>query len=131
GRVGAVFELGKEFQPELSGRENAVLSGVISGLTRRRVIELLPEIVAFAELEAFIDSPLRVYSSGMKARLAFAVASCLEPDVLLLDEILAVGDAAFQERCIARIDAFRSAGVTDRKSTRLNSSHSQISYAVF
>jgi lipopolysaccharide transport system ATP-binding protein len=112
GRLGALLELGAGFHPELTGRENAVISGVISGLTKAEVRAQFDEIVGFAELEDFIDSPLRTYSSGMIMRLAFAVAAHIEPEVLLIDEVLAVGDLAFQAKCLERIRAFRARGCT-------------------
>lgn len=112
GRLGAMFELGTGFHPELTGRENAVLAGVIAGLTRREVAERLPDVVAFAELEDFMDAPMRTYSTGMMARLAFSIATHVDPDVLLVDEVLAVGDLAFQQRCLDRLDRFKREGVT-------------------
>jgi lipopolysaccharide transport system ATP-binding protein len=112
GRVGAILEIGAGFHPELTGRENAILASVIAGLSRREAIARLPEVVAFAQLEEFIDSPLRTYSTGMYARLAFAIASHVDPEILLIDEALSVGDLAFQARCIDRIQAFKRAGVT-------------------
>jgi lipopolysaccharide transport system ATP-binding protein len=112
GRVGALLELGKEFHPELTGRENVVMAAVIAGLPRRQALALLPTVVEFAELEAFVDSPLRTYSTGMQARLAFSTAIHVEPDVLLVDEVLAVGDLGFQQRCMDRMRAFRDSGVT-------------------
>ena len=112
GRVGALLDLGAGFHPDLSGRENVFIVGVIAGLTRREVARRFEAIVAFAELEAFIDSPLRTYSSGMQMRLAFAVAAHTEPQILLIDEVLAVGDLAFQHKCIERIVEFQKAGCT-------------------
>lgn len=112
GRVGALLDLGVGFNGDLTGRENVFVSGIIGGLTRREVTARFDDIVAFAELEAFIDAPLRTYSSGMQMRLAFAVAVHIEPDVLLVDEVLAVGDMAFQRKCLERIDQFRAAGCT-------------------
>jgi lipopolysaccharide transport system ATP-binding protein len=112
GRIGALLDLGAGFHPDLTGRENVYISGVISGLTRRQVSERFDSIVAFAELEEFIDSPLRTYSSGMQMRLAFAVAVHIEADVLLIDEVLAVGDAAFQRKCLERIARFTQEGYT-------------------
>jgi lipopolysaccharide transport system ATP-binding protein len=112
GRVGALLELGKEFHPELTGRENAVLAAVVAGLSRREALARLPEVVEFAELEAFVDNPLRTFSTGMRARLAFSTAIHVQPDVLLVDEVLAVGDLGFQERCMDRMRAFRASGVT-------------------
>ncbi len=112
GRLGALLELGAGFHAELTGRENAFITGVISGLTKAEVAAQFDEIVRFAELEDFIDSPLRTYSSGMIMRLAFAVAAHIEPEVLLIDEVLAVGDLAFQEKCLERIREFRARGCT-------------------
>jgi lipopolysaccharide transport system ATP-binding protein len=112
GRIGAMLDLGAGFHPELTGRENVFISGVISGLTRREVIERFDSIVAFAELEAYIDRPLRTFSSGMQMRLAFAVAVHIDAEVLLIDEVLAVGDAAFQQKCLDRIGQFTRGGRT-------------------
>lgn len=112
GRVGAILELGVGFHPELTGRENVFVSGVSSGLTRREVEERFESIVAFSELEEFLNNPLRTYSSGMHLRLAFAVASHIEAEVLLIDEVLAVGDLAFQKKCIHRIIRFKENGCT-------------------
>ncbi|MEW6402104.1 MAG: ABC transporter ATP-binding protein [Chloroflexota bacterium] len=110
GRIGALLQLGSGFHPDLTGRENVIISGVISGLTRREVAARFDEIVAFSELETFIDSPLRTYSTGMQMRLAFAVAVHIEPDILLIDEVLAVGDIAFQRKCLDRITQFKTNG---------------------
>ncbi len=110
GKIGALIDLGAGFHPELTGRENVMINGVISGLTRREVAGLLDEIVAFAELEEFIDSPLRTYSTGMQMRLAFSVAVHIQPDILLVDEVLAVGDMVFQQKCLERIRQIRKAG---------------------
>lgn len=110
GRIGALLELGAGFHPDLTGRENLVITGVIGGLTRRQVMQQLEAIVAFAELENFIDSPLRTYSSGMQLRLAFAVAVHTNPDILLIDEVLAVGDLAFQRKCLERINWLKAEG---------------------
>ncbi len=112
GRIGALLDLGVGFHPELTGRENVFVSGVIAGLTRHEIAQRFDDIVAFAELEQFVDSPLRTYSNGMQMRLAFAVAAYIDPDVLLIDEVLAVGDYAFQQKCLARIEAFRAKGCT-------------------
>jgi lipopolysaccharide transport system ATP-binding protein len=112
GRVGAIIELGVGFHPELTGRENIYISGVCSGLTRREVASRFDSIVAFSELERFLDYPLRTYSSGMHVRLAFAVASHIEPEVLLIDEVLAVGDLAFQRKCMERMRTFKRNGCT-------------------
>jgi len=108
GRVAALLELGTGFHSELTGRENVFVSGVIAGLTRRQVTQRLDSIVAFSELEPFIDSPLRTYSTGMQMRLAFAIGVHTKPDVLLIDEVLAVGDLAFQQKCLARISQFKA-----------------------
>lgn len=110
GRIGALLELGGSFQGDLSGRDNAVLAGVVAGLLRSEIEALLPEIIAFAELEEFIDAPVRTYSTGMAMRLAFAVAVHTDPQVMLVDEHLAVGDLAFQAKCAARITALRERG---------------------
>jgi len=112
GRVAPLLELGAGFHPELTGRENIVLNGVLLGLRRTEVAARLDTIVAFSELGASLDQPLRTYSSGMIARLGFAVAAHLDPDVLLIDEILAVGDEHFQTKCREKIAEFRERGVT-------------------
>ncbi|MCC7177012.1 MAG: ABC transporter ATP-binding protein [Acidobacteria bacterium] len=112
GRLAALIELGAGFHPDLTGRENVFLNATLLGLPRHEVRARFDEIVAFAELERFIDTPIKRYSSGMTVRLGFAVASCIEPDVLLVDEVLAVGDAAFRQRCVARIQDLRSAGTS-------------------
>ncbi|MBK8901211.1 MAG: ABC transporter ATP-binding protein [Anaerolineaceae bacterium] len=112
GRIGALLDLGAGFHPDLTGRENVFISGVISGLLRQEIEERFDSIVAFAELEAFIDNPLRTYSTGMQLRLAFAVAAHIDPEVLLIDEVLAVGDLAFQRKCLDRIAQFRQKGCT-------------------
>ncbi len=110
GRVGSLLSLAAGFHPDLSGRENVFISGVINGLTRREVAERFDAIVAFAELEQFIDMPLRTYSSGMQMRLGFAVSTHVRPDILLVDEVLAVGDMAFQRKCVERIRQFKAEG---------------------
>jgi lipopolysaccharide transport system ATP-binding protein len=107
-----LLDLGAGFHLDLTGRENVYVSGVISGLTHDQVAERFDAIVEFAELEAFIDSPLRTYSTGMQMRLGFSVAIHTEPEVLLIDEVLAVGDLAFQRKCIDRIEQFRADGCT-------------------
>jgi lipopolysaccharide transport system ATP-binding protein len=112
GRLTALLELGAGFHPDLSGRENIFLNGSILGLSAREMRAHFDEIVAFAELERFLDMPLRHYSSGMQVRLGFAVATSLNPDILLIDEVLAVGDEAFQKKCVARIDDFHRCGKT-------------------
>jgi ABC-type polysaccharide/polyol phosphate transport system ATPase subunit len=112
GRVSALIELGAGFHPEISGRENVAINGIMLGLSRREVQERFDEIVAFAELEDFIDAPVKTYSSGMYVRLGFAVAIHVDPDVLLIDEVLAVGDEAFTRKCLDKIGEFRRRGKT-------------------
>ena len=112
GRIAALIDLGTGFHRDLTGRENVYVNGVISGMTRREISMRLDEILQFAELEEFVDSPLRTYSTGMRLRLGFAVATSVRPDILLIDEVLAVGDGAFQEKCIARIRQFNAQGST-------------------
>jgi ABC-type polysaccharide/polyol phosphate transport system ATPase subunit len=112
GRIGSLLELGAGFHPDFTGRENVHLNGAIQGLRRRDLRERFDEIVAFAELEHAIDRPVRTYSSGMTMRLGFAVAAFLDADILLLDEVFAVGDEAFQRKCFGRIFAFKEAGGT-------------------
>ena len=112
GRVGSLLELGAGFHPDLTGRENVYLNGSIHGLRRSAIREKLDEIVAFAGLEDFIDLPVRTYSSGMYMRLGFAIASHIEADVLLLDEVFAVGDEAFQRKCFGKIFEFKQRGGT-------------------
>ncbi|HLX20956.1 MAG TPA: ABC transporter ATP-binding protein [Gaiellaceae bacterium] len=112
GRVGSLLELGAGFHPDLTGRENVYLNGSIYGLKRATIRERLDEIVAFAGLEDFIDLPVRTYSSGMYMRLGFAIASHIEADVLLLDEVFAVGDESFQRKCFGKIFEFKQRGGT-------------------
>ncbi len=112
GRVASLLELGAGFHPDFTGRENVYLNGSIYGLSRARVRELMDEIVAFAELERFIDLPVRTYSSGMFMRLGFSVAAHIEADVLLLDEVFAVGDEDFQRKCFGKIAQFKRRGGT-------------------
>jgi lipopolysaccharide transport system ATP-binding protein len=112
GRVCPLLELGAGFHPELTGRENIVLNGVLLGLTRREVLASMDEIVAFSEMESFLHQPLRTFSSGMVARLGFSVAAHLDPEILLIDEVLAVGDVHFQAKCRAKISEFRRRNVT-------------------
>jgi len=112
GRIGALLDLGTGFHPDLTGRENVFVNGVIAGLTRDEVVQRFDSIVAFAELEEFIDNPLHTYSTGMQMRLGFAVAAHTDPEILLIDEILAVGDLAFQRKCLDRIDQFKAQGHT-------------------
>lgn len=112
GRVAALLELGSGFHPDLTGRENLTLNAALLGLSRERAAALTPAIIEFSGVESFIDEPLRTYSTGMAMRLAFAVAVNVDPDVLLIDEIFAVGDRDFQVQCAARIRQFRDAGKT-------------------
>ncbi len=112
GRLGSLLEVGTGFHPELTGRENVYLSGGILGMKKREIVRKFDEIVAFAEVEKFIDTPLKHYSSGMQMRLAFAVAAHLEPEVLLVDEVLAVGDAAFQKKCLGKMGDVARGGRT-------------------
>jgi ABC-2 type transport system ATP-binding protein len=112
GKISALLELGAGFHPELSGRENVYLNGAILGLTKKQLQQRFDEIVAFAGIEQFIDSPVKNYSSGMYVRLGFSVAINVDPDILLIDEVLAVGDADFQRKCSEKIAEFRKAGKT-------------------
>lgn len=112
GRVGSLLEVGTGFHPELTGRENIVLSGTILGMKRAEINRKFDEIVAFAGIERFLDTPVKRYSSGMYVRLAFAVAAHLEPEILLVDEVLAVGDAAFQKKCLGKMGDVASEGRT-------------------
>jgi ABC-type polysaccharide/polyol phosphate transport system ATPase subunit len=112
GRLSALIEVGSGFHPELTGRENVYLNGSILGMTRREINKKLDSIVEFAELRQFIDTPVKRYSSGMYVRLGFSIAAHLDPDVLLLDEVLAVGDASFQRKCIQRITELKKNGTT-------------------
>jgi lipopolysaccharide transport system ATP-binding protein len=112
GRVGSLLEVGTGFHPELTGRENIYLNGAILGMKRSEIARRFDEMVAFAEVERFIDTPVKRYSSGMYLRLAFAVAAHLEPEILLVDEVLAVGDAAFQKKCLGRMSDVAREGRT-------------------
>lgn len=112
GRIAAVIELGVGFNPELTGLENAATYAAVLGLSRAQITTRLPDMVAFADLGDFIGEPVKYYSSGMQARLAFAVAICVDPDILFLDEVLAVGDESFRGRCFERLDAYRGDGGT-------------------
>ena len=112
GRVGSLLEVGTGFHPELTGRENVYLNGAIIGMKKKEIDRKFDEIVAFAEIEKFIDTPVKLYSSGMYVRLAFAVAAHLEPEILLVDEVLAVGDAAFQKKCLGKMNDVAKAGRT-------------------
>src|SRR5262249_12353003 len=110
GTVAALLELGSGFNPEFTGRENVFLNGAVLGLAHDKVRELMPSILDFADIGEFIDRPVKTYSSGMALRLAFAVATAVAPQVLIVDEALAVGDEAFQRKCFARIEAIRDGG---------------------
>lgn len=123
GRVASLLEVGTGFHPELSGRENIFLNGAILGMSRQEIRGKFDEIVAFAEVERFLDTPVKHYSSGMYVRLAFAVAAHLEPEILIVDEVLAVGDMAFQQKCLGKIESI--AGSSGR--TVLLVSHNMIS----
>ncbi|WZP01120.1 ABC transporter ATP-binding protein (plasmid) [Isosphaeraceae bacterium EP7] len=112
GRVGSLLEVGTGFHPELTGRENIFLNGAILGMSRKDILRNFDAIVAFSEIEKFLDTPVKRYSSGMYVRLAFAVASHLEPEILVVDEVLAVGDAAFQKKCLNKMDQVSRSGRT-------------------
>ncbi|MHB1319045.1 MAG: ABC transporter ATP-binding protein [Anaerolineae bacterium] len=112
GRVSGLLELGAGFHPELSGRDNIYLNGALMGLKRREIERRFDEIVAFAELERFIDAQLKFYSSGMAMRLGFSIAVSVDADILLVDEVLAVGDQSFQAKCYTKIDEIKQQGVT-------------------
>jgi lipopolysaccharide transport system ATP-binding protein len=112
GRVGSLLEVGTGFHPDLTGRENVYLSGAILGMRRAEIARKFDEIVAFSELEKFIETQVKFYSSGMYVRLAFSVAAHLEPEILIMDEVLAVGDAAFQQKCLDKMHAIRQQGRT-------------------
>jgi ABC-type polysaccharide/polyol phosphate transport system ATPase subunit len=112
GRIGSLIELGLGFHPDFSGRENVQICGLLQGMTRREVTQRLDEIVEFAALGDFIDEPVRTYSSGMYMRLGFSVAIHCDPAILLIDEVLSVGDAAFSSRCVERLLALQRAGKT-------------------
>jgi lipopolysaccharide transport system ATP-binding protein len=112
GHASGLLDLGSGFHPDMTGRENIMTGGLLSGLTKRELLAREQEIIAFAELEEFIDQPVRTYSSGMYLRLAFATAMHFDPAILIVDEVLAVGDTRFQQKCLERLDAFRAAGKT-------------------
>src|SRR5450759_3606935 len=112
GRVGSLLEVGTGFHPELTGRENVFLNGAILGMRRTEIASKFDEIVAFAEIEKFMDTAVKHYSSGMYMRLAFAVAAFLEPEILLIDEVLAVGDVMFQKKCLGKMEDVARAGRT-------------------
>jgi ABC-type polysaccharide/polyol phosphate transport system ATPase subunit len=112
GRISALIELGAGFHPEISGRENIFINGIILGLTKKKIQEKFDDIVKFAELEDFIDNPVKAYSSGMYMRLGFSIAINVDPDILLVDEVLAVGDASFVPKCLDKINEFKRQGKT-------------------
>ena len=112
GRVSALIELGAGFHPEISGRENVFINGIMLGLSRRDIERRFDEIVEFAEMEEFIDAPVKTYSSGMYMRLGFAVAVHVDPDILLVDEVLAVGDEGFSLKCLDKFAEFKRRGKT-------------------
>ncbi|MCF6290141.1 MAG: ABC transporter ATP-binding protein [Desulfobacterales bacterium] len=112
GRVSPLLELGAGFHPELTGRDNIILNGILLGMTRRQVEERLDDIIEFSEMREFILRPLKTYSSGMVARLGFSVVVHLDPEILLIDEVLAVGDEEFQDKCQLKMEEFRSKGIT-------------------
>ncbi|NIF24609.1 ABC transporter ATP-binding protein [Candidatus Pantoea multigeneris] len=112
GRVASMLELGGGFHPELTGRENIRLNATLLGLRRKQLNERIDKIIEFSELGEFIDEPIRVYSSGMLAKLGFSVITQVDPDILIIDEVLAVGDYAFQKKCIDTINQFKAKGVT-------------------
>ncbi len=110
GRIASLLEVGTGFHPELTGRENIFLNGAILGMSKAEIKRKFDEIVAFAEVEKFLDTPVKHYSSGMYVRLAFAVAAHLEPEILIVDEVLAVGDAEFQKKCLGKMGEVATAG---------------------
>ncbi len=112
GRVSPLLELGAGFHPELTGRDNIILNGILLGLTRSQVEERLASIIDFSEMKEFIHRPLKTYSSGMVARLGFSVVVHLDPEILLIDEVLAVGDEEFQDKCQRKMEEFRAKGIT-------------------
>jgi ABC-type polysaccharide/polyol phosphate transport system ATPase subunit len=112
GRISPLIELGAGMHPELTGRENIFLNGAILGLSRKQIVENIQSIIDFSEIEEFIDQPIKHYSSGMYMRLAFSIAIHVKPEILIVDEILGVGDASFQEKCFKKMEEFKTNGVT-------------------
>ncbi|HOP85714.1 MAG TPA: ABC transporter ATP-binding protein [Syntrophorhabdaceae bacterium] len=112
GRVSPLLELGAGFHPDLTGRENILLNGILMGYSKAEILKKMDNIIAFTEIREFIDQPVRVYSSGMLARLGFSVVANLDPEILLIDEVLAVGDMDFQKKCIDKMEEFKRNGVT-------------------
>ncbi|MEZ8177308.1 ABC transporter ATP-binding protein, partial [Vibrio sp. 1F292] len=112
GRIAALLELGMGFHPDFSGRQNVYMAGQLQGLTSEEIDSCFSEIESFADIGDYIDQPVRVYSSGMQVRLAFAVATAIRPDILIVDEALSVGDASFQRKCFRRIEEFQDKGTT-------------------
>jgi len=112
GSISPLLQLGAGFHPELTGRENIFLNGTLLGHSQDEIAEKVDEIIEFSEIGSFLETPLRTYSSGMQARLGFAVATAWKPDILILDEVLSVGDVAFQEKCLQRMADFRESGAT-------------------
>jgi lipopolysaccharide transport system ATP-binding protein len=112
GRIASLLEVGTGFHPELTGRENVYLNGAILGMTKKEIGSKFDEIVAFSEIEQFVDTPVKRYSSGMYVRLAFAVAAHVEPEILVIDEVLAVGDAEFQKKCLGKLESLTKDGRT-------------------
>ena len=112
GRTLPLLDLGAGFHPDLTGRENIILNGVLLGRTQKQILSKMDAILSFADLGDFIDEPIRIYSGGMVARLGFSVIACLDPEILLIDEVLGVGDKNFQDKCFERILKLKQSGVT-------------------
>lgn len=112
GRIAPLLELGAGFHHDLTGRENIVLNGILLGMSKKNILEKVDDIIKFSELEEFIDQPIRMYSSGMLSRLGFSIAIQTNPDILLIDEVLSVGDKTFQKKCADKIAEFKNKGIT-------------------